>query len=1167
MFHLISITLTPLLKRIWADKKSKCHNQDEKGQIECKTCPIGSFPVEKTACDSCDLGKYSLNGSSCEKCPKGYFRNDYTKNDCDKCPSGTYQPEQGKLHCLDCPVGTFNNHDGRSECIDCPIGKYQELTKQSSCKDCATGTFQTLTKQTSCKDFSECVCGTAETKMVSSTTCACTDNVCKTVPITIRYTGSSEEYSINPTLTHGKHTYSITLSETDNEKQLQVPSNTPMNFKCTGCAHVQGWSDQMTFEIIQNNVTVLTLNYNPSQKGSIMPGQWDETLSFTDVGSCACDHHSNGNLCENGGTPDGLIGSCTCTCPVGYIGDNCEACESVTAKIEIKEGDNDNLDWKIIDDESRDLTPYRRGHGTWYIPLPVNKEINVLFKQVGTNGWAGNEFHVSVNNKEVYTAMQTTISDQNELQLNKFIISPGDATGQWASNVCQAGHYQTNTNDENAPTCAQCQVGQYQDKQNSGWCEHCPSGKYKETMGSSSCDTCPHKPKYSWDNVYEYFDPIWTNDTSLISTSRGNYIEDVNGKWDRYNNVLPNLVKLNPTYNECKEYAIAKGLQPELTDQVSINVSWSTPVPYGCIVHPNGKVYYSVKVANEPLDCNYFVDEGVPTKCVRIFRYQYFGGSDCYSCRAPYANVILSWGSQCIQPSHNVCPANTYSEDYGNTCVQNNNTCDASTVPQNAVDIGDCPNQLTQTESCSPTCSPGYTLSSRAKCDQNGFTAAVCTDDGIDDCKNNPCGAGGTCIDGPDSFSCNCGLGHGMTSDGTCEKCSMFDPPEWNAANDQSPCGNHTKCQGEKKFVYKDDTHEGTCEQCPGGHTSENALGAGGFSTICTPKTCDATAVGNNMVVGACAKRTALLSGSSCNPTCNVGYSLTQSTSCYEGVLTVATCEIQRCNTGPNGTSCGSYGEPSGLYGNCKCVCNSGYTGTHCGTPPADSCFNNRCIKKEKRDSMGIDQNKANDIIEEYAKNVASGGKISIAREKSIKFIENDSIEKQRARLKEVARLPFADASVYEFRFDKESVPTEMFKMKERIREVRVLRPNRRHAVVIEKRNPLYIPMVENEGIILELESLTYMFNQTGENTTQATWPNAETQLMKIGESVVRNHYIFTAGSISVEPEDEGCDIFLNSTRNCTTILNSYTSNGCCGASEGVCEIYVLEYHCKSCCS
>ena len=124
---------------------------------------------------------------------------------------------------------------------------------------------------------------------------------------------------------------------------------------------------------------------------------------------------------------------------------------------------------------------------------------------------------------------------------------------------------------------------------------------------------------------------------------------------------------------------------------------------------------------------------------------------------------------------------------------------------------------------------------------------------------------------------------------------------------------------------------------------------------------------------------------------------------------------------------------------------------------------------------MGIDQYKANEIIVEYAKNVVSGGKISIARDKSIKFIENDSIEKQRARLKEDARLPFADASVYEFRFDKESVPTEMFKKKERIREVRVLRPNRRHVVVIDKRNPVYIPITENEGIILELESFTYI--------------------------------------------------------------------------------------------
>ena len=107
--------------------------------------------------------------------------------------------------------------------------------------------------------------------------------------------------------------------------------------------------------------------------------------------------------------------------------------------------------------------------------------------------------------------------------------------------------------------------------------------------------------------------------------------------------------------------------------------------------------------------------------------------------------------------------------------------------------------------------------------------------------------------------------------------------------------------------------------------------------------TCDASAPPTHGGVGDCTN--SLASGSTCQPTCNSGYTVSGTSSCREGTLTAATCSANPCTASPTSGKDGSDGTfycinggtIGGTTGSCTCTsCDIGYEGDNCHT--ASSC-------------------------------------------------------------------------------------------------------------------------------------------------------------------------------------------------------------------------------------
>jgi len=164
-------------------------------------------------------------------------------------------------------------------------------------------------------------------------------------------------------------------------------------------------------------------------------------------------------------------------------------------------------------------------------------------------------------------------------------------------------------------------------------------------------------------------------------------------------------------------------------------------------------------------------------------------------------------------------------------------TCDATSAPTNGA-IGDCTSTLASGSTCQPTCNTGYTVSGTSSCYDGVLTAATCS----------------------------------------ASPCDTSAPPANGAVGDcTSTLASGSTCQPTCNTGY---TVSGTSSCYDGVLTA----------ATCSASPCDASAAPENGAVGDCTST--LASGSTCQPTCDDGYTVSGTSSCLAGTFTTAECSV-----------------------------------------------------------------------------------------------------------------------------------------------------------------------------------------------------------------------------------------------------------------------------------
>jgi len=234
-------------------------------------------------------------------------------------------------------------------------------------------------------------------------------------------------------------------------------------------------------------------------------------------------------------------------------------------------------------------------------------------------------------------------------------------------------------------------------------------------------------------------------------------------------------------------------------------------------------------------------------------------------------------------------------------------SCDASTPPNNGA-IGDCTDALASGATCQPTCDSGYTVSGSSSCTSGVLTAATCGAPVLiseeHKCKPNTYipSANRTCV------AAVCTVGECADYIKTRSDCSQA---YFNYGTDNGGCG----CITDVDVDCTDSANLGTPD-----NEYERAVYA------VRSDSCDASTPPKNGAIGSCSDT--LASGSTCQPTCDSGYTISGSSSCTTGSLTAATCEADPCDASaaPVNGAVGNCTDTLASGSKCQPTCDSGYT-------------------------------------------------------------------------------------------------------------------------------------------------------------------------------------------------------------------------------------------------
>ncbi|PKU44337.1 von willebrand factor type egf and pentraxin domain-containing protein 1 [Limosa lapponica baueri] len=153
--------------------------QDEEGQLECKSCPSGSYTEylhsrSISECKAqCKQGTYSPNGlETCETCPLGTYQPAFGSRSCISCPENTSTVKRGAVDVSACGVpclaGEFSR-TGLTPCYPCPRDYYQPDPGKSYCLSCpfyGTTTVIGARSITDCSSFGSTFSAAEESVMM-----------------------------------------------------------------------------------------------------------------------------------------------------------------------------------------------------------------------------------------------------------------------------------------------------------------------------------------------------------------------------------------------------------------------------------------------------------------------------------------------------------------------------------------------------------------------------------------------------------------------------------------------------------------------------------------------------------------------------------------------------------------------------------------------------------------------------------------------------------------------------------------------------------------------------------------------------------------------------------------------------------------------------------------